>query len=226
MNWDKNNGLYQIMGENAVGKTNLLSGILYLLHGKTLETLKRETNGDDRFINNKRDLDYCQAGAIINVDETRFSLTRRTERKWDRTKTKITSCPTTLKINLIDSNGEIINQTDEEKAKNQEYLSNIIGSFDDFLALYLVNADTLNNLLSMDESVFMDTILKYSGLDIFERKLSEYKDYKDLGLAVGISIRHPIVRRFFGELTVNYVRYFSSFDKNLLMPGYRIGFRF
>lgn len=55
---------------------------------------------------------------------------------------------------------------------------------------------------------------------------SEYKDYKDLGLAVGISIRYPIVRRFFGELTVNYVRYFSSFDKNLLMPGYRIGFRF
>lgn len=55
---------------------------------------------------------------------------------------------------------------------------------------------------------------------------SEYKDYKDFGLSVGISIRHPIVRRFFGELTVNYVRYFSSFDKNLLMPGYRIGFRF
>lgn len=178
MNWDKNNGLYQIMGENAVGKTNLLSGILYLLHGKTLETLKRETNGDNRFINNKRDLDYCESGAIINVDETRFSLVRRTERKWDRSKTKITACPTTLKINLIDSNGEIINQTDEEKAKNQEYLSNIIGSFDDFLALYLVNADTLNNLLSMDESVFMDSILKYSGLDVFERKLAEYKDYK------------------------------------------------
>jgi hypothetical protein len=25
---------------------------------------------------------------------------------------------------------------------------------------------------------------------------------------------------------VNYIRYFSDFDKNLLMPGYRIGFRF
>jgi DNA repair exonuclease SbcCD ATPase subunit len=178
MNWDNNNGLYQIMGENAVGKTNMLSAILYLLHAKTLETLKRETNGDNRFINNKRDLDYCEVGGVINIDDTRLSLIRRTERKWDRSKTKITACPTTLKINLIDSNGEIINQTDEEKSKTQEYLTSIIGSFDDFLALYLVNADTLNNLLSMDESVFMDSILKYSGLDIFERKLIEYKEYK------------------------------------------------
>lgn len=54
----------------------------------------------------------------------------------------------------------------------------------------------------------------------------EYKDYKDIGLSIGISVRHPIVRRFFGELTVSYVRFFSDFDKNLLMPGYRIGFRF
>jgi hypothetical protein len=54
----------------------------------------------------------------------------------------------------------------------------------------------------------------------------EYKDYKDVGLSLGISFRHPIVKRFFGELSVNYIRYFSDFDKNLLMPGYRIGFRF
>lgn len=178
LNWDNNNGLYQIMGENAVGKTNLLSSLLYVFHAKTLETLKKEVNGDNRFINNKRDLDYCEGGVILEVDDTRFSLVRRTERTWDRSKTKITKCPTTLKINMIDNNGEIINQTDEEKSKTQEYLTSIIGSFDDFLALYLVNADTLNNLLSMDESVFMDTVLRYSGLDVFEKKLSEYKEYK------------------------------------------------
>lgn len=55
---------------------------------------------------------------------------------------------------------------------------------------------------------------------------TEYKDYKDLGLSLAVSLRHPITKRFFGELTMSYVRFFSDFDKNLWMPGYRIGFRF
>lgn len=54
----------------------------------------------------------------------------------------------------------------------------------------------------------------------------EYKDYKDIGVSLGFTLQHPIVKRFFGELSINYIRYFSDFDKNLLMPGYRIGFRF
>jgi hypothetical protein len=54
----------------------------------------------------------------------------------------------------------------------------------------------------------------------------EYKDYKDFGVSVGLSCRHPIVHRFFGELSLNYIRYFSDFDQNLFMPGYRLGFRF
>jgi hypothetical protein len=44
------------------------------------------------------------------------------------------------------------------------------------MSLYLVNADTLNVLLSVDESKFMDTILSYSGLDIFAKKLEEYNE--------------------------------------------------
>lgn len=54
----------------------------------------------------------------------------------------------------------------------------------------------------------------------------EYKDYRDMGFSIGISVTHPIKWRFFGELTTNYCRYFSEFDKNVFTPGYRIGFRF
>jgi DNA repair exonuclease SbcCD ATPase subunit/DNA repair exonuclease SbcCD nuclease subunit len=176
--WDKDNGIYQIRGENAVGKTNMLSAILYLFYGKTLETLKKEANGDNRFINNKRDLDYCEVGATINIDEQIYNIVRRTERKWDKTKTIVKSTPTSLTINLVDYNGNEINETDEQKAQTQKIIENILGDFEDFLSLYLVNADTLNNLLSVDESKFMDTILGYSGLDIFSKKLEEYKEYK------------------------------------------------
>lgn len=54
----------------------------------------------------------------------------------------------------------------------------------------------------------------------------EYKDYRDMGFSIGVSVSHPIKWRFFGELTTSYSRYFSEFDKNVLSPGYRIGFRF
>lgn len=42
----------------------------------------------------------------------------------------------------------------------------------------LTNADNLNQLLSMDRSVFIDSIVKDAGYDIFEKKLDEFKEYK------------------------------------------------
>ena len=179
LDWDTKNGIWQVKGQNAVGKTNLLSSICYLFYGKTLETLKRESSGDNRFINNKRDLDFCEAGGIIEINQhQKIELIRRTERKWDRKKEKITGTPTTLSYNIIDDNGVVTNLTDEEKTKTQKLIEDTLGTFDDFLRTSLVNADTLNGLLSMDESEFMDSILKDAGLDIFDKKLKEYKDYK------------------------------------------------
>jgi hypothetical protein len=54
----------------------------------------------------------------------------------------------------------------------------------------------------------------------------EFYEYKGLGISGGISIQHPIIWKFFGELSANYIHYRSDFDKKLLMPSYRIGFRF
>jgi hypothetical protein len=54
----------------------------------------------------------------------------------------------------------------------------------------------------------------------------EYYNYNDIGVLVGVSIIHPILKRLFGALSINYTRYFSDFDRNLFMPGYKIGFRF
>lgn len=53
----------------------------------------------------------------------------------------------------------------------------------------------------------------------------EYYDYNNIGVLFEATIQHRIYYNFFGEFSVNYTRYFSSFDQNLLMLGYRIGFR-
>lgn len=179
IDWSNQNGIFQINGQNGAGKTNLMSALCYLFFNKTLETLKKQANGDNRFINNKRNLDYCEVSAIVKINEHIYKLTRRTERKWDRTKTKITGTPTTFKYEMLDETYKVIeNLTDEEKGKTQKILENTLGSFDEYLRSTLITADTLNNLLSLDEAVFMDNILRDSGLDIFEKKLEEYKNYK------------------------------------------------
>jgi len=179
LNWKDLNGLWKIDGINEQGKTNLWSAICYLLYGQIIETKKKQKFGDNRFINDKRNLDYCECGGVISINEERFLITRRTERKWNRNHTEMTSCSTTLDIKKIDSDNNILSfENEEEKAKTIKLFEQSVGNFDDFLRTSVITGDTLNALLSMDESEFIDSILKDAGLDIFERKLELYKKLK------------------------------------------------
>lgn len=178
LDWRNLKGLIQISGENQQGKTTILDVITYILYGTTTTTIKREKFGDNRYINNKRNLDYCNAGAIIDVNGEKIIILRTTNRKWNKRKTELISCSS----NLDYYSGEIIKPenklTGERKTKTQDKLNTIIGDFKDFVRLSLTNADNLNELLSSDRSVFIDSIIRDAGYDIFEKKLKEYKDYK------------------------------------------------
>lgn len=172
-------GLIQIRGKNEQGKTNLLSSICYLLYGKTLETLKKEKNGDNRFINNKRNLDYCQVGGILEINSEKYELIRRSERKWNKQK-EIGGVSTSLNFKRLDPlTGTYVEDLNEEQRRSTEKLiTESLGNFDDFLRSSFITADSLNGLLSTDEAVFIDSILRDSGLDLFEKKLSAFKEYK------------------------------------------------
>lgn len=172
------NIIIQIGGENQQGKTTILDAISYILYGKTTTTLKREKNGDNRYINNKRDLDYCDGGAQININGNIYTIIRRTERKWGRNKTDITSCSTVVDYYKGYDISEDNKLTGESKNDTQDFIEKSIGDFNDFIRLVLTTADNINELLSMDRSVFIDSIIKDAGYDIFEKKLLEFKEYK------------------------------------------------
>lgn len=177
-NFEENTGILQIMGLNANGKTNFLNTLFYLLLGKTLETQKREQNGDLRFINNRNNTKFCQVTGWLRIQGQVYELTRRSEKSFDRSKTKVSGCSTTFTIKMIDADGNEINQTHNEKSETQKIITNLVGSFDDFINLHLINGDTINTLLTLNEAEFLDLILKYSGLNIFQVKLDEYKQYQ------------------------------------------------
>ena len=179
IDWKDIDGIIQISAtENQEGKTSILDAITYILYGKTTTTLSPEKFGDSRFINNKRNLDYCLGGVVIDVNGEKFTIQRKTERIWNRNKTSITSCPTTIeyyKDEILDEKNKL---TGEAKKKTQDKLDLILGDIKDFIRLSFTNADNLNDLLSETRSVFIDCIIKDAGLDIFETKLEEFKEYK------------------------------------------------
>src|SRR5690606_12356855 len=117
---------------------------------------------------------------IIDINGQNFGLSRRTTRKWNRDKTEITACPTTLEFYEI-LNGELdLNTplTGEKRKDTQELINKTIGSYDEFVRISLTTADNLNSLLSQDRAEFMDNILRDAGLDVFEKKGKEFKEYK------------------------------------------------
>lgn len=176
--WKDVNGIYQIHGENQQGKTTILDAISYILYGTTTTTQKRQKNGDERYINKMRDLDYVEGGAIITINNETYTLIRRTERKWNRAKTEVTGCSTSLdyyKGDVVDEDNKL---TGELKSKTQEFIEASIGDFSDFVRLVLTTADNINELLSMDRAIFIDSIIKDAGYDIFEKKLEEFKTYR------------------------------------------------
>jgi len=178
IDWADINGIVQIHGENQEGKTTILDALTYILYGKTTTTLSPEKFGDSRYINNKRDLDYVNGGAIINSNGNKFVIQRKTERVWNKNHTALTSCPTSLDFYKSENICEENKLTDEIKAKTQKELDSILGDLKDFIRLSFTNADNLNDLLSENRSVFMDNIIRDAGYDIFEIKLNEFKEYK------------------------------------------------
>jgi DNA repair exonuclease SbcCD ATPase subunit len=175
------NGLIQINGINQYGKTTILDVICYALYGKTIATTKREKNGENRYINNKRDLNFCEATVIIDINGEKFCIKRRTDREVN-SRGEITKCSTVVNYHegdhISQDPEDSSNKNDETAKRTQKLIQEVLGDFDDFVRLALTNADNLNQLLSIERSVFIDSVVKDAGYEIFEKKLIEFKNYK------------------------------------------------
>lgn len=170
-------GVIQINGINQQGKTTLIDVICYVLYGTTVSTTKREKFGDNRFINNKRNLNYCDASIVIDINGDKYFIYRKTERKVN-SNGEITACSTSVDYYLGTEKIESNKLTGETGKKTQKYIQEVLGNFDDFVRLALTNGDNLNSLLSIDRSDFIDSIIKDAGYEIFDKKLEEFKLYK------------------------------------------------
>jgi DNA repair exonuclease SbcCD ATPase subunit len=181
--WSDKDGVFQIIGENGVGKSTINQLITYILFGKSLETDFRKKFGDSRFVNNKNNANHCEGTIIIEANNEFYAIKRTTVIK-KNTEGEITSASTTTSYyKLNDPNSEIseelnISKLNEiERKTTQDKINEIIGSYENFIRVTLTTSDTLNNVLSSDKAVFIDSLLFDSGLNIFDLRLQEFKNY-------------------------------------------------
>ena len=181
IDWRKMDGLFQINGENTAGKTTIMKIISYLLFGKTLETETRMKFGDKRFVNNRNDAKSCDAYMVLEANGEYYGIKKTTkiERKRDGT---INGAPTALSYYMLGSaddemtDDNCLDKLDgDRRAQTQKKIESIIGTYDNFMRIVMTTSDTLNQNLSNDMAIFIDSLLYDSGLDIFDKKLEGWK---------------------------------------------------
>lgn len=185
IDWNNRDGIYQIIGENGVGKSTVNQLITYILFGKSLETDFRKKFGDARFINNKLDVSNCMGSIVLEANGEYYGVKRSTVIKKNK-EGELNAASTTASYYKLSSpddkldedfNIEKLNEID--RSKTQDRINEIIGSYENFIRVTLTTSDTLNNVLSSEKALFIDSLLFDSGLNIFDLRLKEYKKYKD-----------------------------------------------
>ena len=181
IDWRQMDGIFQINGANTAGKTTIMKLISYLLFGKTLETETRIKFGDKRFVNNRNGAKSCDAYMVLEANGEYFGIKKITKIETTRDGT-ITKVPTTLSYYLLDNPDDEMTDDNalekldgDRRAQTQKKIESIIGSYDNFMRIVMTTSDTLNQNLSNDMAVFIDSLLYDSGLDIFDKKLEGLK---------------------------------------------------
>lgn len=185
IDWDQQDGLYQIVGENGVGKSSINQLITYTLFGKSLETDFRKKFGDARFLNNKLNTSTCEGWVIFEANGEYYGIKRTTTVKKNK-EAEINGASTvgsyyklTSPNDKLEDRFNIDKLNDIDKAKTQVRIDEIIGTYENFIRVTLTTSDTLNDVLSSDAAPFIDSLLYDSGLDIFDLRAKEFKNYKD-----------------------------------------------
>lgn len=184
IDWRDRDGLYQITGKNTAGKSSIIQLLSYIQHGKSLETDSRKKFGDARFVNNRSNVNTCEGGMVINCSGEYYGIKRVTNVNKNKEGEIIKTTTIVNYYKLISPEDEFNDENnlnalnEEDRVKTQKRINEIIGTYENFIRITLTTADTLNNVLSTDNAVFLDSLLVDSGMDIFDLRVKEFKEYK------------------------------------------------
>lgn len=223
IDWRDNDGLYQITGKNTAGKSSIIQLLSYIQHGKTIETDSRKKNGDARFVNNRSSATSCEGGLIIECSGEFYGIKRVTTISKNK-EGEITKAGTTVNYYKLSSGNDDLTKENElstlnegDRIKTQKRINEIIGTYENFVRITLTTADTLNTVLTTDNAEFLDSILVDSGLDIFDQRMKEFKQYKkELITSDRISCNLETEAQAIGILEQDSIKKNELIDQNII----------
>lgn len=160
INFKKLNGLVGVFGKNRTGKSSIVGTLMYGLFNSTDRGVIKNLN----IVNeNKKS---CDVELKISVDDKYYLIKRATNKKSN--KRGEVSASTNLELLSIDSEGNVINQTDEQRRETEKILKSLIGTPEDFLMTSFASQGNINSFIEEKSSNRKSILTKFLNLDVFE----------------------------------------------------------
>ncbi len=150
--------------ENFGGKTtSSVDLLLFLFFGKTTKT---KTNIE--IFNLYRDTDEVFVKGLINIDNDDYIIVRKIERK--KSKSGDYNVTNVLDFFKINTDGTMENLKGEQRKETEKFITEAIGSEEDFLATILTTGGNLEDLIESKPTARGQILTKFLGLEIFKEK--------------------------------------------------------
>lgn len=188
-------GLTGIFGKNRIGKSSIVGAIMYTLFNAS----DRGTIKNEHIVNKRKS--SCKGVAYISSGGLRYRVERKTILKESK-KNQIWS-KTTLEIEQIDENNEVIaNLSGEQRRDTETKLREIVGSSDDFLMTSIAAQGKMNNFISLSSSARKGIINKFLSVNVFD---DLYNVVRDLSQETRVLLNKMDARNWEYEINKNHV---------------------
>lgn len=170
-------GVIGLFGENATGKSVILDAILYALFNKTSRNVKNED-----LVNKHTDNPVCKVVLDLEIRGVDYRIERWTTRQYKKRTSEFVNARTDVVFKRkYQGDDEWENLSETQRNETEKIIRNVVGSFDDFLLTTLSTQNEIdrleaNEFLSLRPALRSDNMLRFLGLDIFNKKYDHAKD--------------------------------------------------
>ena len=173
--------------KNFGGKTTATVDLLmFLFFNKTTKT---KTNSEifNRFTNK----DEVFVKGYVTIDGDDYIIERKSVRK--KTKSGDYNITNNLEFYKINENGDVENLSGEQRRETETFITNAIGSEEDFLSTILTTGYNLEELIESKPTARGQILTKFLGLDILKQKEEICKTIQSNWSKKLVSNEHNIV---------------------------------
>lgn len=164
-------GIIGLFGNNASGKSVIIDSILYALFNKTTREVKNED-----LINTYTNRDTCTVRLQLEIGGVDYEIKRWTTKQYQKISGNFINARTDVTLKRKVGNGDWENISETQRNDTEKIIRNAIGSYDDFMITTLSTQGGSTEFLKLKKSPRADILLRFLGLDIFNKKYEHSKN--------------------------------------------------